>query len=125
MKKDKIIYWVSTSIVAGMMLFSAYAYLTADEMKQGFQHLGFSDSFRIELAIAKILGSIALLLPITPQWGKQFAYFGFLVTFVSAAIAHASAGDPANVIIMPLVFLAILLLSYVYWQKTVFRVKMA
>jgi hypothetical protein len=64
-------------------------------------------------------------LPITPQWGKQFAYFGFLVTFVSAAIAHASAGDPVNVIIMPLVFLAILLLSYVYWQKTVFRVKMA
>ena len=125
MKKDKIIYWVSTSIVAGMMLFSAYAYLTADEMKLGFQHLGFSDSFRIELAIAKTLGAIALLLPITPHWGKQFAYFGFLVTFISAAIAHASAGDPANAILMPLVFLAILIVSYLYWHKSSFRVKLA
>lgn len=119
MKKEKIIYWTSTALVGGMMLFSAYSYLTSDMMKQGFQHLGFSDSFRIELAVAKILGAFALLLPMVPSVAKQFAYFGFALTFISAAIAHSAAGDPAQTVMMPLIFLAILLLSYIYWKKLV------
>ncbi len=123
MKRDRVIYWATTAIVAGMMLFSAYSYLTAEEMKQGFRYMGFSDTFRIELAVAKALGSLALLIPFTPYWGKLFAYFGFTLTFISAAIVHIAGGDPAKNIAMPLVFLVLLGISYYQFQKLNGRMK--
>lgn len=117
MKKTKLIYWSTTALVSVFMTYSAYLYLTSPDLKGAFEHLGFSDSFRIELAIAKILGALALLLPFTPVWGRQFAYFGFGLTFVSAAIAHASAGDPAQAVITPLAFLAILSVSFIFYRR--------
>lgn len=118
MKKDKIIFWITTGIVSVMMLFSAFNYFTNEEIKAAFVHLGFPSYFRIELATAKILGVIALLLPITPFGIKQFAYFGFTITFVSAFIAHLSSGDPISVAVAPLVFLGILIVSYAYLNRT-------
>ena len=118
MKKDKIIFWITTGIVSVMMLYSAFSYLTNEQIKLAFVHLGFPSYFRIELAIAKALGSIVLLLPIFPNRLKEFAYFGFTITFISAFIAHISSGDPISVATAPLVFLVILLISYIYFHKT-------
>jgi len=116
-KTNKIIYWVSTALVALMMTFSAYSYLTNETIKQGFHHLGFPDYFRIELALAKILGAIVLLVPLKGQW-KEWAYAGFAITFVSAFIAHSASGDPINNRIGPVVFLIVLLLSYFTYHKS-------
>jgi len=115
-KTTKIIYWISTALVALMMAFSAYSYLTNETMKQGFHHLGFPDYFRVELAIAKILGSVMLLVPIKGQW-KEWAYAGFAFTFISAFIAHTASGDPISNRVGPVVFLLVLLLSYFTYQK--------
>ncbi|KIA87701.1 DoxX family protein [Flavobacterium sp. AED] len=117
MKKNKIIYWTSTGIIGAMMLFSAYSYLTNEEMKGAFVHLGFPNYFRIELAIAKIIGAIVLLIPTFSRSIKGLAYFGFTLTFVSAFIAHTSSGDPMSIAIMPLIFSGILLVSYIYSNK--------
>lgn len=117
MKKNKIIYWTSTGIISLLMLFSAYGYLTSDEMKGAFVHLGFPGYFRIELAVAKIVGVIVLLVPVFSKRMKEFAYMGFAITFISAFIAHTSAGDPISLAIMPLIFSGILLASYVYTSK--------
>jgi len=117
MKKEKIIFWVTTGIVSLMMLFSAFNYLTNEEMKAAFVHLGFPLYFRIELAIAKILGAITLVIPFIPGKVKQFAYSGFAITFVSAFIAHLSSDDPISVAIMPIIFLVLLSISYFYFQK--------
>lgn len=117
MKKDKIIYWITTGIVSLMMVFTAYSYLTNDEIKAAFVHLGFPSYFRVELAIAKIVGSLVLIIPGIPHRFKQFAYFGFALTFVSALIAHTSSGDPAKVAMMPVAFLIILAISYYYFIK--------
>ena len=118
MKKDNIFFWITTGIVSVMMLFSAFNYLTNEAMKEAFVHLGFPSYFRIELAIAKILGAIVLILPSIPQQLKEFAYFEFAITLVSAFIAHLSSGDPFSVAFMPLVFLVILVVSYIYFHKT-------
>ena len=118
MKKNKIIYWITTGIISVMMLFSAFNYFTNEGIKAAFVHLGFPSYFRIELATAKIIGIIALLLPITPFGIKQFAYFGFTITFISAFIAHLSSGDPVSVAAAPLVFLGILIVSFAYLNKT-------
>ena len=115
-KTIKITYWISTATVSLMMIFSAYSYFTNPEVKQGFQHLGFPDYFRVELAIAKILGAIILLAPIKGQV-KEWAYAGFAFTFISAFIAHSASGDPINNRIGPVVFLVVLALSYFTYHK--------
>ena len=117
MKKNKIIFWVSTGIVTVMMLFSAFGYFTNIEMKAAFVHLGFPDYFRIELGVLKVLGALALIIPIVPSKLKEFAYFGFALTFVSALIGHVSSGDPISMAIMPIVFFGILTVSYIFLRK--------
>ncbi len=119
MKKNKIIYWISTGIVVAMMLFIGYGYLTKDEMKAAFIHLGFPSYFRIELAIAKIIGALVLLIPVVQKEIKDIAYVGFAITFISAFIAHISSGDPVSIAMMPLIFLGILVISFIYSKKYV------
>jgi hypothetical protein len=116
MKKDKIIYWTATGIVASVMLWSAFNFSLNEEMKGAFAHLGLPNWFRIELTVAKILGALALLIPTIPNRIKEFAYCGFTITLISAIIAHSSSGDGISSI-DPLVFLGILIVSYLYYYK--------
>lgn len=117
MGKEVIIYWVATVIFSLVILFGAYNYFTSTEIVVEFRCLGFPDYFRLELGIAKVLGVLALLLPIVPIGFKQFAYAGFTINLISAAIAHASKGDPAMAVVMPFVFLSLLIVSYIYYHK--------
>jgi uncharacterized membrane protein YphA (DoxX/SURF4 family) len=117
MKALKITYWTTTVIVALMMVYSAYAYLTQAAILQAFQHLGFPNYFRIELAVAKLIGAVLLLIPLTARI-KEWAYAGFAFTFISAFIAHTASGDPAANRIMPIIFLAILTISYITFYKS-------
>jgi len=116
MKTTNITYWITTGILAIMMTFSAYSYLTQETLQQGFHHLGFPDYFRIELAIAKMIGVIGLLVPVAARV-KEWAYAGFGITFISAFIAHTASGDPVFVRIMPVIFLVLLVVSYVTHHK--------
>ena len=116
MKTNKIIYWTATTIVSVMMVYSAYAYLTSAAVAQAFQHLGFPGYFRVELAIAKLVGAVLLLAPVSARI-KEWAYAGFAITFISAFIAHTASGDPAAIKIMTLVFLLLLTASYITYHK--------
>jgi len=118
MKAIKITYWTTTVIVAIMMIFSAYAYVTKNEMVQNFHHLGYPDYFRVELAIGKLIGAILLVAPVSARI-KEWVYAGFIITFVSAFIAHTASGDPVNYRAMPVIFLALLIASYItYYKRT-------
>lgn len=116
MKAIKITYWITTAIVALMMVYSAYAYLTADAMRQAFQHLGYPDYFRVELAVFKIIGAVLLLAPVAKKV-KEWTYPGFAVIFVSAFIAHTASGDPVASRVMPVIFLTLLIVSYITYQR--------
>ncbi len=115
--KQKVIYWIATGLVSLMMLFSVYAYFTDATVSAGFAHLGFPDYFRIQLGVAKFIGAVLLLAPFVPLWLKEWTYAGFGITFVSAAIAHVVSGDPAPVVVGPVVALALLTVSYVFLRK--------
>lgn len=117
MKKDKIIYWVSTGIIGVMMLFSAFNYFTNPQMIEGFKHFGFPDYFRVELGLAKILGALVLLIPQIPTKIKEWAYAGFGIVFISASTAHFNSGDAAAMIVTPMVLLGILAVSNIYFSK--------
>jgi len=112
MKAINITYWITTSIVSFMMLFSVYAYLTNPDIVAAFQHLGYPDHLRITLAIAKLIGVGLLLAPLTTRI-KEWAYAGFTFTFIGAFLAHSAAGDPVSARAMPVIMLLLLVASYV------------
>jgi len=124
MKKDKIIYWTTTGIVSAVMIFSIINFNIKNpvgpevyRIEGPFRHLGLPDYMRIELTIAKTLGVLALLIPGIPAKLKEFAYFGFAITLVSASFAHFSSGDGLLFIIDPLIFLCVLMVSYRYLRR--------
>ncbi len=117
MKSQKITYWVTTSIVALMMLMSGPMYFVSPEAIEGFRKIGFPDFFRMELGAAKVIGALVLLIPMIPSRIKEWAYAGFGITFISAFIAHLASGDPMSKAIAPIVVLAVLAVSNVTYHK--------
>jgi uncharacterized membrane protein YphA (DoxX/SURF4 family) len=108
----KIIYWVTTGLIAALSVFAAIAYLSGSpQAVQGFAHVGYPQQLRIILGIAKPLGAIALVVPGLPKL-KEWAYAGFTFAWISAFIAHYLAKDGANAL-MPLILLVFLCISYV------------
>jgi len=116
MKRDDLIYWTTTGFIAALMLWSAYNFAFVEEQKAAFQHLLLPNWFRLELTTAKFLGAAVLLLPVHALI-KEFAYFGFGLTIVSAEIAHQAVGDPLWYTVLHLVFLGILITSYIFFRK--------
>jgi hypothetical protein len=119
-KSATAIYWLTTAVVCGVMAFSAVNFNLKHPlgpMKGGFGHLGYPSYFRIELSVAKVLGVLAMLIPGVPAKAKEFAYFGFGITLVSASVAHFSVGDPLLFVIDPLIFLGALIASYTIFLR--------
>jgi len=122
-QRDRIVYWITTGIVCAVMVYSILNFTLFDRFpfpEGGFVHLGLPDYFKAELTVAKILGVSALLIPSVPAKIKEFAYFGFAITLISASIAHFSSGDArisVLFIIDPLIFLVLLAVSYFYFNK--------
>ncbi len=88
MKKIKILYWVITAIFAFMMLFSAIMYLNQNpKMVNNFSDLDYPPYLMSILAIAKILGLIALLNPWNVRM-KDWAYAGFTFILIGAVLSH-------------------------------------
>lgn len=114
MKRDKIIYWVATGLVAAGMGLSAYMYLSKNpQLVSSFTAIGFPVYFITILGVAKLLGAIVL---VAPLWSKlkEWAYAGFLFVFTGAIWVHIETGTP---FVGPLAFLAILAVSYIFWTR--------
>lgn len=93
MNRDKIIYWVSTGLMCALFLFSAGMYFTKYSMVVGFfEQLGFPTWIIYPLAVAKVLGVIAILSK-QSKLLKEWAYAGFFFDALLAAGAHHYAGD--------------------------------
>jgi len=124
LRRDRTIYWTTTALVCAVMVFSIINFTFLDHVpfpEGGFVHLGLPRYFRTELTIAKALGVLALLIPNIPTKVKEFAYFGFAITLVSASFAHFSTGDARISILFvadPLIFLGLLSVSYFYFNKS-------
>jgi hypothetical protein len=93
-KTKTIVYWTVTVLFCLQMSFTASNELASSQVVAVFARLGFpSHAFQVELSVAKILGVVALLLPLAPARLKEWAYAGFAINLVSALIAHFSVGD--------------------------------
>ncbi|MGZ2370739.1 DoxX family protein [Ancylomarina sp. YFZ004] len=115
-KKNKIIYWMATGLLSAMMLMSASMYIFNYEMVgQTFASLGFPIYIIYPLAIAKILGVIAILSR-KSKFLKEWAYAGFFFDFVLALSAHWVAND--GEFVSAFVAILLLMVSYRYDAKT-------
>jgi uncharacterized membrane protein YphA (DoxX/SURF4 family) len=112
MKRDKIIYWIATGLVAAGMLASGAMYLSRNpELMANFQTLSLPVYLVTLLGVAKLAGAIVLVAPVWSKL-KEWAYAGFAFVFVGATWTHAATGTPSMV--APLLFLAILGISYFF-----------
>lgn len=108
----KIAFWASTGVIAAMMCFAAFSYLSGDpKAVQGFALVGYPQQLRIILGIVKPLGAIALLIPGYLRL-KEWAYAGFTYAWICAIFAHYLAGQKAEAM-FPVVLLVLLVVSYV------------
>ena len=117
MKKDKIIFWTATIII---FLFEGVmpALTSQTELaKEGIRHLGYPPYFGNALVVFKVLGSLALVIPRVPGRLKEWVYAGFTFDFIFACISHTVVDGFGAQSIFPLIILAILMVSYVYYHK--------
>lgn len=118
MKKTTIIFWVSTVIIFLMEgVIPAFTSQTA-LAKEGIRHLGYPAYFGTMLVVFKVAGALALIIPQVPMRIKEWAYAGFTFDFVAAAVSHGSVDGIGNFqTFFPLIFLAILAVSYVTFHQ--------
>src|SRR5918993_2501904 len=90
--KAMIGFWIVTALFCLQIGFTAYAQLRLPQVAEAFTRLGFPAYFRVELALAKLLGVVLLLSPV-PARLKEWAYAGFAFTLGSALIAHLAIGE--------------------------------
>jgi hypothetical protein len=110
--KRKVIYWVTTGLLAALSVFAAFSYLSGSpQAVEGFAHVGYPQQLRVILGIAKLLGAVALIMPGVPKV-KEWAYAGFTFAWISASVAHYLAKDGAAAF-LPLLLLVFLIISYV------------
>lgn len=92
-KSNLLIYRIATGLLSLLMVFSAGMYLTQyDMVSEIFLKLGFPIFIIYPLAIAKILGLIAIWTN-KSQMLKEWAYAGFVFDLLLAAGAHISIND--------------------------------
>ena len=117
MKKEKIIYWVSTTII---FLFQGVmpALTSHTEMaRQGISQLGYPAYFGTMLAIFKVSGATVIMFSRFPRRLKEWAYAGFAFDFLAATISNGAVFGIGAEVVSPLIALLILAVSYVYYHK--------
>lgn len=115
----KTVYYVCTLIIAILVgiVGGTVDILQTDAVIEASTILGYPLYFFTLLGIFKILGGILLLLPPRFSRIRDFAYVGFAVDFIFASFSHYSISDTLIKIIIPLIFLTILLISYILKNK--------
>lgn len=117
MKTHKIIFWTTTTIIFIMEGVMPAFFAGSEESKQGMSHLGYPEYFGYALAVFKVLGSLALIIPQVPKRIKEWAYAGFIFDFLFASISYFCVDGPGFFAFFPLIFLGILALSYNSYLK--------
>jgi hypothetical protein len=115
MKKIKLIYWISTGLLSALAVMSAGMYIFNNaEISKLFEGLGYPAYIIYPLAIAKILGLVAIWTNKNKSL-KEWAYAGFFFDFLLAVSAHIMVND--GEFAGALIALVLLFTSYLSWKK--------
>ena len=117
MKRITISYWIITGLFAAFMLLSAIPdIMVVPDAVTMITGLGYPRYIIPFLAVAKLLGAIAILIPGFYRI-KEWAYAGLFFDLIGAAysaVAKEGFNPPIMFMILPVTFL---FLSYFLWHK--------
>lgn len=113
-KRNKIIYWVSTSWLAlGMISTGIVQLLRMEDEVARMTHLGFPSYSLLLLGGWKIAGVVAVLIPRFPLL-KEWAYAGFFFNMTGALMAHIALGDPITELFPAMLLLVLTMVSWYF-----------
>lgn len=113
-KRSKIIYWIATVWLSlGMVSSGIMQLIQEPEIVENMERLGYPVYFITIIAIWKILGVIAILVPKFPLV-KEWAYAGFFFTMTGAIISHISISDPITEVLPGILLVALIIVSWYF-----------
>jgi len=119
-KSTNIIYWISTIIFSALMIFSAVGGIRPTAQTIQFLHdgMGFPIYFIQFISVAKILGSIAILIPGLNRSLKEWAYAGLFFDLTGAVYSGVAVAGKFDVMMLTLLAWIIPgIVSYIFWHK--------
>ena len=112
------LHWVSTGLLAAFMLMASIPdILQAPLAIDVFRHLGYPTYLLPFVGTAKVLGVVAVVLPIFERV-KEWAYAGLVFDLTGALHSHLSVGDPASAWLLPIIGLVLVTASYLFYRRT-------
>lgn len=120
MKRNNIIYWITTLAFAGFMIWSSVPGINpkGETLKFLHEYMGYPIYFIQFISWAKIAGSLVILIPGLNRM-KEWAYAGLFFDLAGALFSVyqlLQKPDPGMLfILLPALLGAV---SYLYWHKT-------
>lgn len=115
MKRTKTAYWIVTVIMSALILLGAIIdVIKSDETVAFIKHLGYPEYFIRFIGVLKILGIVAILIPISKRI-KEWAYAGLVFDIVGAIFSHLSSGDGIEAWLPATIAILLVLSSYVLY----------
>ncbi len=117
MKSTKIIFWATTSVLVLFQGFMPIFTYKMPEAAAGMRVLGYPAYFDLMLAIFKLIGGIALIVPQVPARIKEWAYAGFGLDFIAAFVSIAAVMGFNSGLLFPTIASLFLVVSYWSYHK--------
>jgi hypothetical protein len=116
-KRNKIIYWVSTIWLAlGMLSTGIVQVIKAEKEIELITRLGYPVYFLTIIGIWKILGVVAVLMP-KFHLLKEWSYAGFFMAMSGAVISHLICGSETSEIFGPALLLILTVISWYFHNR--------
>ena len=113
-KRNKIIYWIATLWLAlGMTVTGIVQLLKMKDEAEMITRLGYPLYFLTLLAVWKLLGVIAILIPKFSLL-KEWAYAGFFFAMTGAVFSHFAIGDSAKDYFGPILLIVLTIVSWYF-----------
>jgi hypothetical protein len=119
MKTAKIVFWATTGLLFLTQGLMPVLTTNANDTKEAISHLGYPIYFVLMLAIFKLLGGIALIVPQIPLRIKEWAYAGFAIDFIAALVSIIIIDGVSSITLFPFIALIILITSYWSYYKII------
>jgi hypothetical protein len=118
-KTTNLIYWISTIIFSLLMIFSAVGGLQPSQQAIQLMHdgLGYPVYFIQFISVAKLLGSIAILIPGLNRI-KEWAYAGLFFDLAGAIFSGVASYGKFDPMMLTMAFWILPgVISYYYWHQ--------
>lgn len=119
-RTTNLIYWICTALFAALMIFSAVGGLQPSQPAIQLIHdaLGYPVYFIRFISIAKVVGSIAILVPGLNRSVKEWAYAGLFFDIAGAVYSGvASSGKFDPMMLTMLLWILPGAVSYYFWHR--------